>query len=112
MTMPAAASLRRAARRVARRVDLSPLTEWRGRGAPPGLRTAKTTLAAVISWELARRLLGESLPVLAALTALLVTQLTVVETVTESLQRVGSVVVGVLLAVLLADLLEIGRAHV
>jgi len=43
--------------------------------------------------------------VLAALTALLVTQLTVVETVTESLQRVGSVVVGVLLAVLLADLL-------
>jgi uncharacterized membrane protein YccC len=103
--MPAAASLRRAARRVARRVDLSPLTEWRGRGVPPGLRTAKSTLAAVIAWELARRLLGESLPVLAPLTALLVTQLTVVETITESLQRVGAVVLGVLLAVLLADLL-------
>jgi uncharacterized membrane protein YccC len=103
--MPAAASLRRAARRVVRRVDLTPLTEWRGRGVPPGLRTAKTTLAAVISWELARRLPGESPPVLAALTALLVTQLTVVETITESLQRIGSVVVGVLLAVLLADLL-------
>jgi uncharacterized membrane protein YccC len=103
--MPATASLRRAVRRVARRVDLSPLTEWRGRGVPPGLRTAKSTLAAVISWELARRLSGESPPVLAALTALLVTQLTVVETITESLQRVGSVVVGVLLAVLLADLL-------
>jgi uncharacterized membrane protein YccC len=101
----AGTSLGRAARRVARRVDLSPLTEWRGRGVPPGLRTAKTTLAAVISWELARRLPGESLPVLAPLTALLVTQLTVVETVTGSLQRVGSVVVGVLLAVLLADLL-------
>ena len=105
MTMPAAASLRRAARRVARRVDLSPLTEWRGRGVPPGLRTAKSTLAAVIAWELARRLPGASPPVLAPLTALLVTQLTVVETITESLQRVGSVVVGVLLAVLLADLL-------
>jgi uncharacterized membrane protein YccC len=103
--MPAAASLRRAARRVARRVDLAPLTEWRGRGVPPGLRTAKTTLAAVIAWELARRLPGESLPLLAPLTALLVTQLTVVETVTESFQRVGAVVVGVLLAVLLADLL-------
>jgi Aromatic acid exporter family member 1 len=103
--MAAGTSLGRAARRVARRVDLSPLTEWRGRGVPPGLRTAKTTLAAVISWELARRLPGESLPVLAPLTALLVTQLTVVETVTGSLQRVGSVVVGVLLAVLLADLL-------
>jgi uncharacterized membrane protein YccC len=105
VTVPAAVSLRRAARRAARRVDLSPLTEWRGRGVPPGLRTAKTTLAAVISWELARRLPDGSPPVLAALTALLVTQLTVVETITESLQRVGSVVVGVLLAVLLADLL-------
>jgi Aromatic acid exporter family member 1 len=105
VTMAAAASLRRAARRVARRVDLSPLTEWRGRGVPPGLRTAKTTLAAVIAWELARRLLDQPLPVLATLTALLVTQLTVVETINESLQRVGSVVVGVLLAVLLADLL-------
>jgi hypothetical protein len=103
--MPVAASLRRAARRAARRVDLSPLTEWRGRGVPLGLRTAKSTLAAVISWELARRLPGESPPVLAPLTALLVTQLTVVETITESLQRVGAVVVGVLLAVLLADLL-------
>jgi len=103
--MSARSSLRRAARRVTRRLDLTPLTEWRGRGVPPGLRTAKTTLAAVISWELARRLPGESLPVLAPLTALLVTQLTVVETVTGSLQRVGSVVVGVLLAVLLADLL-------
>jgi Aromatic acid exporter family member 1 len=104
VTMPAAASLRRAARRVARRVDLSPLTEWRGRGVPPGLRTAKTTLAAVVAWQLALVLPGESLPVLAPLTALLVTQLTVVETITESLQRIGSVVVGVLLAVLLADL--------
>ena len=98
-------SLRRAGRRVSRRVDLSPLTEWRGRGTPPGLRTAKTTLAAVISWELARRLTGSEAPVLAPLTALLVTQLTVVETVTEGLQRVGSVVVGVLLAVGLASLL-------
>jgi uncharacterized membrane protein YccC len=105
VTMPAAASLRRAVRRVARRVDLSPLTEWRGRGVPPGMRTAKSTLAAVIAWELARRLPGESLPVLAPLTALLVTQLTVVETITESLQRVGAVVLGVLLAVLVADLL-------
>jgi hypothetical protein len=105
VTMAAAASLRRAARRVVRRVDLSPLTAWRGRGVPPGLRTAKSTLAAVIAWELARRLPGESLPVLAPLTALLVTQLTVVETITESLQRVGAVVVGVLLAVLVADLL-------
>jgi hypothetical protein len=104
VTMPATTSLRHAARQVARRVDLSALTGWRGHGLPPGLRTAKTALAAVIAWVLAQRLLGGS-PLLAPLTALLVTQLTVVETVTGSLQRVGSVVVGVLLAVLLADLL-------
>ena len=103
--MPAAASLRRAARRVARRVDLAPLTEWRGRGVPPGLRTAKTTLAAVISWELALRLPGSQPPVLAPLTALLVTQLTLVKTITGSLQRVASVTAGVLLALAVADLL-------
>jgi hypothetical protein len=96
--MPAAASLRRAARRVARRVDLAPLTEWRGRGVPPGLRTAKTTLAAVISWELALRLPGSQPPVLAPLTALLVTQVTLVQTITGSLQRVASVTAGVLVA--------------
>ena len=90
MSVQLRSSLRRVGRRLARRVDLSPLTGWRGRGTPPGLRTAKTTLAAVISWELARRLIHTEAPVLAPLTALLVTQLTVVETVTGSLQRVGS----------------------
>jgi hypothetical protein len=69
--------LRRAARRLARRVDLGRLTR-RGDDAPLGLRTAKTTLAAVISWELARLLPGSQPPVLAPLTALLVTQLNLV----------------------------------
>jgi len=72
---------------------------------PPGLRTAKTTLAAVVSWELALRLPGTTPPVLAPLTALLVTQITLVETITGSLQRVGSVTAGVLMALLVADLL-------
>jgi hypothetical protein len=45
--------LRRVTRRMARRVDLTPLTRWRGRGTPLGIRTAKTTLAAVLSWQLA-----------------------------------------------------------
>ena len=96
--------LRRSARRLARRVDLGRLTR-RGADAPLGLRTAKTTLAAVISWELALLLPGSQPPVLAPLTALLVTQLTLVKTITGSLQRVASVTAGVLLALAVADLL-------
>jgi hypothetical protein len=97
--------LRRSARRLARRVDLGRLVRRRGEGTPLGLRTAKTTLAAVISWELALRLPGSQPPVLAPLTALLVTQLTLVKTITGSLQRVASVTAGVLLALLVADVL-------
>jgi hypothetical protein len=97
--------LRRSARRLARRVDLGRLVRRRGEGTPLGLRTAKTTLAAVISWELALRLPGSQPPVLAPLTALLVTQLTLVKTITGSLQRVASVTAGVLLALVVADVL-------
>jgi hypothetical protein len=97
--------LRRSARRLARRVDLRRLVRWRGEGSPLGLRTAKTTLAAVISWELALLLPGSQPPVLAPLTALLVTQLTLVKTITGSFQRVASVTAGVLLALLVADVL-------
>ena len=83
-------TLRRSARRLARRADLGRLVRRRA-SAPLGLRMAKTTLAAVISWELALRLPGSQPPVLAPLTALLVTQLTLVKTITGSLQRVASV---------------------
>jgi Aromatic acid exporter family member 1 len=69
------------------------------RGRRPGLRTAKTTLAAVLSFVLAQHLLTSPQPVLAPLTALLVVQLTMYETVAGGLQRVASVVAGVLIAV-------------
>lgn len=69
------------------------------RGRRPGLRTAKTTLAAILSFVLAQQLLSSSQPVLAPLTALLVVQLTMYETVASGLQRVASVVAGVLIAV-------------
>jgi hypothetical protein len=78
-------------------------TTYRGRGAPPGWRTAKATLAAVLAYELARWLVGDQVPpLLAPLTALLVAQVTIFETVKSSLERVGSVVAGVLVAVLLS----------
>jgi uncharacterized membrane protein YgaE (UPF0421/DUF939 family) len=69
------------------------------RGRRPGLRTAKTTLAAVLSFVLAQQLGTSPQPVLAPLTALLVVQLTMYETVASGLQRVASVVAGVLIAV-------------
>ncbi|MDQ1539171.1 MAG: hypothetical protein QOE58_3564 [Actinomycetota bacterium] len=72
------------------------------RGRTPGLRTFKTTLAAVLSFALAQALGTSAQPVLAPLTALLVVQLTLYETVASGLQRVLSVVAGVLIAVGLA----------
>jgi len=73
------------------------------RGRTPGLRTAKTTAAAVLSFVIAERLGTTPQPVLAPLTALLVVQLTMYETVANGLQRVGSVVAGVLVAVGIAS---------
>jgi hypothetical protein len=68
-------------------------------GRVPGLRTAKTTLAAVLAYVLADLLDTSPQPVIASLTALLVVQLTVYETVAQGLRRIFSVLVGVLLAV-------------
>src|SRR6185295_2356219 len=75
------------------------LARW---GRLPGLRTAKSTLAAVLAYVAADLLDTSPLPVIAALTAVLVVQMTVYETVAQGLQRIFSVLAGVLLAVALA----------
>jgi Aromatic acid exporter family member 1 len=76
---------------------------YRAGGDPPGWRTIKTTLAAVLAYLLAVWMLGnQPAPLLAPLTALLVAQLTIFETIKSGLERVGSVVAGVLIAVLLS----------
>jgi aromatic acid exporter family member 1 len=86
-----------------RRLGRPSWTRYRGRGVPPGWRTLKTTLAAVLAYELASWMLGDQVPpLLAPLTALLVAQLTIFETVMSGVERVGSVVAGVLVAVLLS----------
>ena len=77
---------------------------YRGGGDPPGWRTVKTTLAAVLAYLLAGAMLGDQpAPLLAPLTALLVAQLTIFETVKSGVERVGSVVAGVLVAVALSN---------
>ncbi|MDT7684677.1 MAG: hypothetical protein QOG57_4987 [Pseudonocardiales bacterium] len=69
------------------------------RGRTPGLRTAKTTLAAVLAFQIADMLHTSAQPILAPLTALLVVQLTLYSTLTSGLDRVAAVVTGVLVAV-------------
>lgn len=69
------------------------------RGRIPGLRMLKTTIAAMVSYAVADAIGTSSAPVLAPLTALLVIQVTMYDTVREGLQRVASVVAGVLVAV-------------
>jgi hypothetical protein len=73
------------------------------RGRTPGLRTAKTTLAAVLSYLLADALNTSDSPVIAPLTALLVVQVTLYRSVAESVQRIVSVLAGVLVAVAVAS---------
>jgi hypothetical protein len=64
----------------------------------PGVRTAKTVLAAIAAYGVASVVSDNPRPVLAPLTALLVVQLTLYETLASGLRRVVSVVAGVLLA--------------
>jgi hypothetical protein len=75
-----------------------------GRGCIPGLRTAKTILAAVLSFQAADLLHTSAQPILAPLTALLVVQLTLYKTLASGLDRVAAVVAGVLVAVGVATL--------
>ncbi|HEV7899305.1 MAG TPA: aromatic acid exporter family protein [Planosporangium sp.] len=73
-------------------------------GRLPGWRTTKIAMATAAAFVVANVLLGEPRPLLAALTALLVVQLTVYQTVRHGWQRIGSVVAGVLLAGLLSSM--------
>lgn len=83
---------------------LTETVEHHRRRRLPGLRTAKTTLAAVLAFLLAEKLGTSAAPVLAPLTALLVAQMTTYETVTNGFGRIVSVLAGVLVAVGLTSL--------
>lgn len=84
-----------------------PLAGRRRGGGVPGLRTAKLVLAAVLSYVLAGVLDTSPDRVLAPLTALLVVQLTLFQTLSSAIGRVVSVLTGVLLAVAVSDVLGV-----
>jgi uncharacterized membrane protein YccC len=76
-------------------------------GRLPGLRTAKLVLAAVLSYVLAGALDTSPDRVLAPLTALLVVQLTLFQTLASAVGRVVSVLTGVVLAVAVSELVGV-----
>jgi Aromatic acid exporter family member 1 len=92
-----ATRLRAAARRVTKP---EPVTVLRHRAQPAASFIARLTATAVFAYLLALFVpAGTSRPVLAPLTALLVAQATMYQTIRSALQRVASVVVGVLIAI-------------
>jgi uncharacterized membrane protein YccC len=75
----------------------------RRRARPVVVRTVRLTLAAVVSYVLARLVFDTPQPLTGPLTALLVVQATLFSTLTTGVRRVLSVVAGVLVAVLLSS---------
>jgi uncharacterized membrane protein YgaE (UPF0421/DUF939 family) len=91
--------------RVATRQTPHTLTMVRHRAQPPAVTIARLTLTALFAYGLALALTTTPRPVLAPLTALLVVQVSLYQTLTAALTKVAAVVIGVLLAVLLSDTL-------
>ncbi|MCG6497843.1 aromatic acid exporter family protein [Kitasatospora sp. A2-31] len=71
----------------------------RGAREPFVVYSIRATVAATLSYAVATQLSSEPAPLTAPLTALLVVQVTVYSTLTTSIRRVNSVVVGVLIAI-------------
>src|SRR6476659_9103198 len=81
------------------------LVRERGRNAL--LRALRLAGAAVAAYVVAGLLLEDTVPVIAALTALLVVEVTLFDIVTSGVQRVVSAVAGVMLAVWFSSFVEI-----
>jgi uncharacterized membrane protein YgaE (UPF0421/DUF939 family) len=90
-----------AARAVAQRTPET-MTVVRQRAQPTAVTIARLASTAVFAYLLALQLPGSPRPVLAPLTALLVIQVTLYQTLRSAIQRVASVVTGVLVAVVLS----------
>jgi uncharacterized membrane protein YgaE (UPF0421/DUF939 family) len=91
-----------AARAVAQRTPVT-LTVARQRAQPTAVTIVRLASTAVFAYLVALLLPVVSRPVLAPLTALLVIQVTVYQTLRSAIRRVGAVVTGVVLAVALSS---------
>ncbi len=83
------------------------LRDRQGRVRLRGVRTIKSTTAAVAAYVIALPLSDNAIPIVAPLTALLVVQLTLYDTLRSGLRRVISVVLGVLVAVAVSALVPL-----
>ena len=83
------------------------LRDSKGRVRLRGIRTLKSTSAAVAAYAVALPLSDNARPIVAPLTALLVVQLTLYDTLRSGLRRVISVVLGVLVAVAVSAVLPL-----
>jgi uncharacterized membrane protein YccC len=83
------------------------LRDRQGRVRLRGIRTLKSTSAAVAAYVVALPLSDNDRPIIAPLTALLVVQLTLYDTLRSGLRRVISVVLGVLVAVAVSALVPL-----
>src|SRR5260370_14799594 len=92
-----AAEISTAARTITRRAPVS-LTLVRHRAQPTAATIVRLTVTAVFAYLLALPLPNTSRPVMAPLTALLVVQVSIYQTLRTAVRRVASVVAGVLLA--------------
>jgi uncharacterized membrane protein YgaE (UPF0421/DUF939 family) len=74
------------------------LTNVRGSSRSPLLQVFKTSVAVVAAWLLSNLLLGQQLPIFAAIAALLVVQPSVNQSLAKGVERSIGVILGVLLA--------------
>ena len=80
------------------------LRQVRARGPAAVTRAIRLSTAAVVSYVVAQSAVADTRPVTAALTALLIVQVTLVGTLADTLRRILSVLVGVGVAILVASL--------
>jgi uncharacterized membrane protein YccC len=88
--------------RVATRQTPHTLTVIRHRAQPAVVTIVRLTLTALFAYQIAHKLTGTPRPVLAPLTALIVIQVSLYQTVLSAITKVVSVVIGVLLAIVLS----------
>ena len=74
------------------------LASIRGSSRSPLLQVVKTSVAVIVAWLLSNILLGQQLPIFAAIAALLVVQPSVNQSLAKGIERSVGVILGVLLA--------------